>query len=264
MSPATSKERQETGPSRSRGRMKNHALPISQRLLLFTAILEICAIVVTGTPATAETIPRIQELHGLIEDDRGLVYTLKELKKGDAVYAYMTNTGGNLDPLLGVFRKESPPEFQYENVLTSVVNSDRNFIEAFSIFADDKFIVWDDDSGAGYDASLTFTVPADGDYVVFAGSMITNLTLGMFEPTFTFGSYRLLFGINAPVVGDGKGEPTGKAIATIDSRNIKPSSATTFRQVGTDSPFLLMAAVWGTCQKRERICLLQASMPRRY
>lgn len=204
--------------------MKNRSLSISQRLLLFAVTFEICAAAMTCTPAMAETNRLIQELHGYLEDDRGIAYTLKNLKKDDTVYAYMTSTSGNLDPLLGVFRKKSRPDFRYEEVIASVVNSEKNPIEAFSILADEKFIVWDDDSGAGYDARLKFTVPANGDYVVFAGSMITNLALDMYKPTFTFGSYHLLFGINAPSVGTGKGEPTGKAIATIDSRNIKPSS----------------------------------------
>jgi len=52
----------------------------------------------------------------------------------------MTNTSGNLDPLLGVFRKESRPDFRYEEVLESVVNSESGLVEIFSIFAGDKFI----------------------------------------------------------------------------------------------------------------------------
>lgn len=172
-------------------------------------------------PLAAEIRPLIQEVHGISEQYHGTVYTLKKLKKGDMVYGYMTCTSGNLDPFLGVFRQTSRPEFRYNKVVESVTHSDQNFVDKFATIADEKFIVWDDDGGAGYDASLKFLVPADGDYAVFAGSMLTNLSLDSFEPTFTFGDYRLLFGINAPEVGNGNGVPNSTSIATIDSQNIE-------------------------------------------
>ena len=200
------------------------SLSISHRMLLLAVIIGICTIATFFTLAAAETNPRTQELRGFLEDDQGVVYTLKDLKKGDTVYAYMTSTSGNLDPLLGVFRKESNPDFRYEEVLKSIASSERNLVEVFSLFADEKFVVWDDDSGSGYDAKVKFLIPADGNYAVFAGSMITNLALDMFKPTFTFGSYHLLFGINAPTVTTAKGDPADKVIATIGFQNVKPSS----------------------------------------
>ena len=163
-------------------------------------------------------------MHGFLEVDQGTVYTLNNLKKGDTFYAYMSSTSGNLDPMLGVFKKESDPDFRYEEVLETDTNSDVNLVDVFSQFAGDKFIVWDDDSGQGYDARLKYSIPADGDYFVFAGSMITNLTLDGLNPTFTFGAYRLLLGLNAPGVETGTGKPTGESFATIRTRDIQLSS----------------------------------------
>jgi hypothetical protein len=196
----------------------------SDRLLLLAIILGICAIAITGTSALAETNPRIQLLDGHLGDDRGIVYTLADLKKGDTVYAYMKGISGNLDPMLGVFKKDSDPDFQYDDVSEFIANSDVNLVDAFSQFASDKFIVWDDDGGQGYDARLKFSVPVDGDFIILAGSMITYLSFGSLTPTFTTGTYRLLLGLNTPDVETGKGEPTGELIAIIEKRAIKSSS----------------------------------------
>jgi hypothetical protein len=205
-------------------RLSEHFSPKSCRLLLLAIIFGICAIAITGKSVSAETNPRIQLLDGFLGDERGLVYTLADLKKGDTVYANMKGISGNLDPMLGVFKKESDPDFQYDDVSAFIANSDVNLVDAFSQFASDKFIVWDDDGGQGYDARLKFSVPADGDYRILAGSMITYLSFGSLTPTFTTGTYRLSLGLNTPDVETGKGEPTGELIAIVEKRTTKSSS----------------------------------------
>lgn len=43
-------------------------------------------------------------------------------RSGDTLYAYMTNISGNLDPILGLFKKGSVPDFHYEEILALVAN----------------------------------------------------------------------------------------------------------------------------------------------
>jgi len=194
------------------------------RLPLLAIIFGICTLAMTGESAVAGTSPRIQQLESFLGDDRGIVYTLPDLKKGDTVYAYMTGTSGNLDPMLGVFKQESDPDFQYDDVFEFLANSDVNIVDAFSQFANGKFVVWDDDGGQGYDARLKFTVPAAGDYSILAGSMVTSQSLESLAPTFTTGTYRLLLGLNAPIVENGEGKQTGKLFAFSKKRSLKSSS----------------------------------------
>ena len=66
------------------------------------------------------------------------------------------------------------------------------------------FLAWDDDSGAGYGAALSYTVSRSGDYVLIAGSSLSALGRA------TAGDYELLIGLNAP---DGAADPTGAPIA---------------------------------------------------
>ncbi len=194
------------------------------RLLIYLLALGFFTLFPTGLSISAATESRIQELHGFVDDGRGIVYVLKNLKKGDRLYAYMTNTSGNLDPLLGILKKGSDRDYLRQEVIKRVKKSDLSLIEASSRFADKHFEVWDDDSGDGHNAMLQFTIPADGTYFIFAGSMITSQYSHSFEPHLTSGSFRLLLGLNAPGVGKGRGQPTDGAFAAIDNKYVKPSS----------------------------------------
>lgn len=140
------------------------------------------------------------------------------MEKGDTLYVYLTNTSGNLDPMLGVLKKAGDPEVIYKEVVQSLGTSEENIVETFSRIADTHFIVWDDDNSNGYDASLQFNIPADGTYVLLAGSMVINQSFADFKPSFTFGSYRLLLGLNAPGVAGGTGDPSGHSFAIVESK----------------------------------------------
>jgi len=193
------------------------------QLLTFLVILPILFVWPISSAASEETKSQIQELNGNLEGGRGVVYTLSNLKKGDTLYAYLTNTSGNLDPMLGILKKAGDPEAMYKEVVQSLGTSEQNIVEIFSLTADSHLIVWDDDNGSGYDAKLQFTIPADGTYFLLAGSMVIIQSFGDFKPSFTFGSYRLLLGLNAPGVGGGTGEPSGDSFAIIESKYNKPS-----------------------------------------
>ena len=203
--------------------IKNSFMFRSLGALTLVVILPILLIWPDSSAFSEEISPQIQELNGVIEDGRGVVYALSNLKKGDTLYAYMTNTSGNLDPMLGVLKKAEDPEAIHKEVMQSLVNSAENLVEAFSQIAETHFIVWNDDTGNDYDAMLQFTIPADGTYFVLAGSMITNQSLDDFKPSFSSGSYRLLLGLNAPAVKGGAGEPNGELFARLDRNYSKPS-----------------------------------------
>jgi len=202
---------------------KNSFIFRTLRLLTLVVILATLLIWPNSRAVSEEAKSQIQELNGFIEGGRGVVYALSNLKKGDTLYAYLTNTSGNLDPILGVLKETADLEAMHKEVMQSLDNSAENLVDAFSRIADTHFIVWDDDNGNGYDAMLQFTIPADGTYFLLAGSMVINQSLYDFKPSFTFGSFRLLLGLNAPSVGMGIGEPGGNVFAIIDSKYNTPS-----------------------------------------
>jgi hypothetical protein len=176
------------------------------------------------TVAHAETEGRVQHLTGYIEDGRGIFYSLPDMKQGDIIYASMQNTGGNLDPLVGIMAEEIDPAVSLGQVLEKALASENDLISELTAAADRIFLAWDDDSGKGYSASLEFTIPRDGTYHMFAGSTITNQNLDKFQPTYTTGSFQLILGLNAPQVISGEGEPEGEVFARLASLEIKPEA----------------------------------------
>lgn len=190
--------------------------------VFFILIYCILIDVVPGSlAATARANHQIQEFQGFVEGGSREVYTLNDLKKGDTLYAYMTGIDGNLDPFLGIVQSVKTADHAPDKILKAVVHSSRDLVTSFNHFTDNRFLEWDDDSGNGYDASLQFQVPEDGTYFIFAESTITNQTINSFQPEFTSGSFRLLIGLNAPEIAEGKGKSTGKQLAIVEERYIK-------------------------------------------
>jgi hypothetical protein len=75
----------------------------------------------------------------------------------------------------------------------------------------DKYtLTWDDDSGPGSSAALSFNAPEDGDYYLLASSSLSSAGRS------TAGDYRLLIGLDTPQVLDGTAEPTGVVIVVQD------------------------------------------------
>lgn len=167
---------------------------------------------------------RVQEIHGYLEGGSRLVYIIHTLKKGDTLHAYMHSTGGNLDPVLGVAGGVKPAEPTPKELLEMVLSSSQDLLSSYRVIADKRFLAWADDSGSGYDASLTFNIPQDGTYFLFAESMITNQTPNAFQPQLTSGPFRLLLGINAPAVAKGQGEATGELFAEVAERYLERPS----------------------------------------
>ncbi|WP_301664057.1 hypothetical protein [Methanoculleus frigidifontis] len=153
----------------------------------------------------------IQELTGRIEPDQVIFFDLPGLQAEETLFIYANGTGGNLDPFLALpntslTRGEARREFDLE--VNRSIAEGRDPLLVIPEIADRYFLAWDDDSGAGYDATVRYTIPADGDYrlLLFSSPAKEN----------TFGTYRLLVGIDAPQVLSGQAEPTGAAIAVLD------------------------------------------------
>ncbi|MBT8333815.1 MAG: hypothetical protein KJP19_05220, partial [Deltaproteobacteria bacterium] len=171
--------------------------------------------------ALGMTDEKVQELRGHIHDGIGIVYSVKNLHKGDTLFVSMNQIDGNLDPLLGILKEQTDRSI-LRNEAMSVLNQGRiNLIEAFDRVADNHFAAWDDDSGDGYNAMLEYQVPADGTYFLFAGSMFTNQYIYTLDPHFTSGSFDLLIGLNTPVAMTEQKPAQGDEIATIDSTYYK-------------------------------------------
>jgi hypothetical protein len=201
--------------------MNNHDLSTFLHRLFIYAFCILATVVAEPPPSSAETNRSIQEMSGSLEGGGQIIYTLSDLKKGDTLFAYMTSTGGNLDPLLGIAKNLQKADIHPADILKAVSASPQDLVTAITQSADNRFLAWDDDSGSGFDASLQFRVPADGTYFIFAESALTNQNLDALEPGFTLGSFRLLLGLDTPEVAENIGESTGQPFATIDEKYIK-------------------------------------------
>lgn len=135
-------------------------------------------------------------------------YLLPNLTKGDTIYAYAHGTSGNFDPYLALANISLNPSNLKENFTADVekgIAKDRGLIISISETADKYFLAWGDDTGHGYDASLQFKVPADGDYRLFVSSSPGRRT---------FGDYLLLVGIDTSQILTGQANSTGSNIAS--------------------------------------------------
>jgi hypothetical protein len=153
---------------------------------------------------------RVQLIEGEIESRRIDFYRVLGLKAGDTLYAHLARTSGNLDPFVAV----SDTYYQADGIREAfwgqadlVMAQGADLVEALPEIYDDLFLAWDDDSGEGYAAAMVYEVTQDGDHHL----MVT------FSPgNVTFGSYRLLLGVNEPEVLQGSVQPTGSLIAIHD------------------------------------------------
>jgi hypothetical protein len=125
----------------------------------------------------ASETQQVQEVQGYLTARSNHYYILPSLFAGDDLYIYAESLSGNFDPYIDV-----------------------------SLNGSDEVLASDDDSGAGLDATLQFTIPQDGDYLL----LLENCCLQ------GDGDYRLLIGLNTPTVLTGQATVTGDLIASLD------------------------------------------------
>jgi hypothetical protein len=156
---------------------------------------------------------RVQVLSSYLDPGEREIYLLTDLKRGDELYIYMHRLSGNLDPLFALANGQFEIEMFDKELSARLKETPHSPYNVFRDLLDSFYLAWDDDSGKGTDAALKFSIPSDGNYkVVVAGSrqpMALQIT-GQ-----TFGSYRLIVGINAPEVLIGNATSFGPAFASL-------------------------------------------------
>ena len=170
-------------------------------------------------PAAAQESGSMQVLTGRIEPGEVILYLLPDLQQGQRLYVRLESTSGNLDPAIGIVEAGIDPdvlEAAFEAALDQAVAEAADPLEAIEEVRDQYLLAYDDDSGGGLTAALEFEVPADGDYRLLVTGAL-SIRGGQ-----TFGDYRLLLGLDAPQVIEGKVEPTGETIAVPDLEATPP------------------------------------------
>jgi len=179
-------------------------------------ILILFFIIIFADGINSQELPKVQIINENLQPGESHYYNIANLKIGDTVYINIENLSGNLDPLLGITKEHSDFR-QFEDYfaieIPKKLEAGQEFAEIFPDFADNFFIVWDDNSGALSDASITFQVPENGDYQITVAGTYYQLQRGD-KYYNTFGKYRLNIGVNAQEVLSGNANATGDKIAS--------------------------------------------------
>ncbi len=179
-------------------------------------ILILVFIIIFADGINSQELPKVQIINENLQPGESHYYNIANLKIGDTIYINIENLSGNLDPLLGITKEHSDFR-QFEEYfaieIPKKLEAGQEFAEIFPDFADNFFIVWDDNSGALSDAIITFQVPENGDYQIIVAGTYYQLQRGD-KYYNTFGNYRLNIGVNAPEVLSGNVNATGDIVAT--------------------------------------------------
>jgi hypothetical protein len=161
----------------------------------------------------------VQLVEGRISERTTYILDLPGLEAGDDIYVYARGVSENLDPTVAIADSALDPVETSEQTFLDfeqAVSAGRDPLEVVPMVLEKYFLAWDDDSGEGYDASLAFSVPEDGDYQLFIGTTVVKDT---------FGDFRLLIGLNEPLVSSGEARPTGEPIAFLNREATQPRFA---------------------------------------
>jgi len=179
--------------------------------LLSAGFLLVSVVLSQVHPAAAQDQPgRFQRITERMQAGETHAYLLAGLLTGDRLTISMQATSGNLDPAIGIADTSAPLEefgTSYREDLQRALAAEEGVAAAIEAVRNQSFLAWDDDSGDGYAAALTYVVPSAGDYVLIAGSSLSVLGRA------TAGDYTLAIGLNAPDVLDGASMPVGAPIA---------------------------------------------------
>ena len=180
-------------------------------LLLSVAVLLAGLMLLLASPSAAQDQPaRTQRITARLQAGETHAYLLQDLQRGDRLTVSMRSTSGNLDPAIGIVDTAAPLDetmAAFQADLQRLLAENESAAQAVETLRNQYFLAWDDDGGDGYASALAFDVPAQGDYVLLAGSSLSALGRA------TFGDYELLVGLDSPAGRDGAAEPADAPIA---------------------------------------------------
>jgi hypothetical protein len=182
-------------------------LPVLITILTLSSAI---GIQVTHAQSEDDSEPKVQELSGLIEPSTFAVYRLLNLKEEQTLFVRMENTGGNLDPFVMLIPGDTRPQDLTEELtdkVRQVLAEGGDPLETLPLIYDEASLVWNDDFRGSFNAAFEFPIPTDDNYQLIA-------TDASFSET--FGSYRLLVGLNEPSVLEGIARSTGDNLAVFD------------------------------------------------
>ena len=131
-----------------------------------------------GTSAAQELPGWVQRITAQLHSGESQAYLLKDLKSGDRLFISMQATSGDLDPAIGIMDTTTPlgeVMTRYRGDIQRLLTEHENAAAALEEVRNRYFLAWDDDSGPGYAADLSYTVAEPGDYVLIAGSSLSAL-----------------------------------------------------------------------------------------
>jgi hypothetical protein len=186
-----------------------------------------------GSTQAKET-GKVQEITGRVEPkERLFYYTLPNLRQGQTLYVFMEGTSQSLDPFVALLKPGTGVTTLRQDYLAEekrLVDAGRDPLVVRPEVLKKFTLIWDDDSGPGYDAAFAYHIPHNGDYQLVATSTLARRT---------FGNYRLLIGLNAPEVLTGRAKPTGAIIAVHHqlARQFKPKVEELFGTISAKDVF---------------------------
>ncbi len=107
-----------------------------------------------------------------------------DLESGVQLTANVTGVSGNLDPFVAILGADADIDeiiTAYRRQVAAAIAAGQDPLQVIPEVADSVFLAWDDDSGDGYGALLSYEVPAAGDYQVVVLSSPYGRTFGEFE-----------------------------------------------------------------------------------
>lgn len=178
--------------------------PLAVLLFSVTVLLAGLAFLPASLSAAQDQPARTQRITARLQSGETHVYLLKDLQEGDRLTLSMRSTSGNLDPLIGIVDIAAPLDetmAAYQSDLRRLLAENQSAAQAVEALRNQYFLAWDDDSGEGYAAALSFEVPASGDYALIAGSSLSTLGRS------TFGDYELLVEVDSSASQVGSAQP---------------------------------------------------------
>lgn len=187
------------------------------RLAVFI-LLWIFVFAIPAQPVRAQLdTGKSQQLSGRIKPDGVVYYDLPALQRSETLYVLMHATSDDLDPFIGLL----PADIDLDATRAgfgrdmNAARANANPVAAIDAVRDKYFLAWDDDSGPGFAAALTYTIPRSGDYYLVVSSSVTTLWRA------AFGDYELYVGIDEPAVLDGETDDT--AVIAIQNDALSPA-----------------------------------------